>query len=108
MPTTSLSATSEFALFVGGARGTRDPSHGRMICGINFAGPDAFGPCVIKVGVAGISAVLKPSTAVGATTNFTAVFVDTTLSARDGGGSTCSRGCICGHVSAYICVFSLL
>ena len=44
--------------------------------GLTRAGPNALDPCMIEVWVTGISAVLEPSTAASATTEF-AGFLDT-------------------------------
>ena len=51
--------------------------------GLTVTGPDAFGPCVIKPGVADISTVLKPGT-VGTATTGLARFLGAALPASYG------------------------
>ena len=60
---------------MGGNHGEKDNMHAMYQNGISheltfFAGLDAVGPRVIKVQVAGIAAVISPSTVVSATTAF--------------------------------------
>ncbi len=51
--------------------------------GLTLAGPDALGPCMIRVRVVGISTLLEPSTTASATTDFTGLLHDTALAANE-------------------------
>ena len=72
---------------------------------LTFAGLNALNPCVIEVCVAGISAVLEPSTAASATTEFAGFLDAAALGTRVAaylaayrGHAGRRRGCFCGHV----------
>ena len=64
-----------------------------------FAGLNALDPCMIEVCVAGISAVLEPSTAASATTAFAGFLDSAALGTPFGAGQGCTRcrGRFCGN-----------
>ena len=71
-----------------------------MMCELTFAGLDALDPTVLKPGVAGISALLEPSTAAKTTTAFAGLVAHTTLGASRTACHGCAssrRGCFGGH-----------
>ena len=66
---------------------------------LTLAGLDALDPSVLKPGVAGIPALVEPSTAARTTTAFAGFLAQTTLGTLRTAchGCACRRGCFGGH-----------
>ena len=68
---------------------------------LTFASLDTFGPCMIKLGVAGISAFLEPRTATRATAGFAGspgiAALWTRVALAFCRGCSCRRGSLYGH-----------
>ena len=75
-----------------------------MMCELTLAGLDALDPSVLKLGVAGSSAFLEPSTAAKTTTPFAGLFAQTTLGALRTACRGCAsrRGRFSGHATIWI------